>query len=300
MSDGAGDPREGDGTPDGDAVTLLATHHIRELLALTGVRPTKSLGQNFVTDAGTVRRIVRAAAVQPGDVVVEVGPGLGSLTLGLLEAGASVVAVEIDPVLAARLPATVAAHAPGRADRLTVIAGDALAVTELPAVDGVAASRLVANLPYNVAVPVLLTMLERFDHLAETLVMVQAEVADRLVAGPGSRTYGVPSVKAAWYARAERAGSVGRSVFWPTPNVESTLVRLTRRDPPVTSATREDVFAVVDAAFSQRRKTLRAALATWAGSPVQAEAILRRAGVDPSARGERLDVAAFAAIAAAR
>lgn len=280
-------------------VALLTTADVRELLGLTGVRPTKSLGQNFVTDPGTVRRIIRTAGVRADEVVVEVGPGLGSLTLGLLEASAGVVAVEIDSVLAERLPATVAAKAPGAVDRLAVVLADALEVTELPSIDGVAPTRLVANLPYNVAVPVLLTMLERFPGIAEVLVMVQAEVADRIAAPPGSKTYGIPSVKAAWYSEASRAGSVGRNVFWPTPNVDSALVRLVRRDPPAGDATREATFAVIDAAFAQRRKTLRAALAGWAGTPVRAEEILRAAGIDPTLRGERLTVTQFAAIAAA-
>ena len=283
-------------------VDLLTTAHVRDLLGVTGVRPTKSLGQNFVTDPGTVRRIVRTAGIEPGDVVVEVGPGLGSLTLGLLEAGASVVAVEIDPPLAAQLPTTVATLAPGCADRLTVVRADALEIEDLPTIDGKQATKLVANLPYNVAVPVLLTMLERFDALTDVLVMVQAEVADRLAAPPGSKTYGIPSAKAAWYSQASRAGSVGRNVFWPTPNVDSALVRLVRRDHPVVSngeATREATFAVVDAAFAQRRKTLRAALAGWAGSPVRAEEVLRAAGIDPTLRGERLTIEQFAAIAAA-
>lgn len=261
------------------------------------MRPTKTLGQNFVVDANTVRSIVRRSGVGGDDVVVEVGPGLGSLTLGLLDVAASVVAVEIDPVLAGQLAATVAARRPDRADALTVVAADALEVTALP---GPAPTALVANLPYNVAVPVLLSFLERFASLRTSLVMVQSEVADRLAAGPGSRTYGVPSVKAAWWAETTRAGSVGRSVFWPVPNVESALVRLVRRDPPTTTATREEVFAVVDAAFAQRRKTLRAALAGWAGSPDAAEQALRAAGVDPRTRGERLGVEEFAAIAAAR
>lgn len=277
---------------------LLTTADVRRLLGVTGVRPTKTLGQNFVTDPGTVRRIVRIAGVTPGDVVVEVGPGLGSLTLGLLEAGAHVVAVEIDPVLAERLPETVAALAPEVADRLTVVQADALTVTELPAPGGVAPSRLVANLPYNVAVPVLLTMLERFDSLEETLVMVQAEVAERIAARPGSKIYGIPSAKAAWYSAASAAGQVSRSIFWPTPNVDSSLVRLVRRDPPA-GVSREATFAVVDAAFAQRRKTLRAALAGWAGSPARAEEVIRAAGIDPVRRGETLTVTEFAAIAAA-
>ncbi|WP_069386666.1 16S rRNA (adenine(1518)-N(6)/adenine(1519)-N(6))-dimethyltransferase RsmA [Cellulosimicrobium cellulans] len=273
---------------------LLGPAEIRDLAGRLGVRPTKTLGQNFVHDGGTVRKIVRAADVQPGQRVVEVGPGLGSLTLGLLEAGASVVAVEIDPVLARRLPTTVAEHVPDLGDRLEVVGADALEVTSLP---GEPPTALVANLPYNVAVPVLLTFLERFDSLERVLVMVQAEVADRLAAEPGSRTYGVPSVKAAWYASARRAGTIGRAVFWPVPNVDSALVALERRDPPVTTATREQVFAVVDAAFAQRRKMLRSALAGIAGSAAAAAAALEAAGVDPQARGETLDVAAFARVA---
>ncbi|MFF2622058.1 16S rRNA (adenine(1518)-N(6)/adenine(1519)-N(6))-dimethyltransferase RsmA [Oerskovia jenensis] len=273
---------------------LLGPAQIRDLAGRLGVRPTKTLGQNFVHDGGTVRKIVRTAGIGAGDRVVEVGPGLGSLTLGLLEVGASVVAVEIDPPLAQQLAATVAVHQPDAAERLTVVAADALDVTELP---GEAPTALVANLPYNVAVPVLLTFLERFDSLQRVLVMVQAEVADRLAAPPGSRTYGVPSVKAAWYASASRAGTVGRSVFWPVPNVDSALVALDRREPPTTTATREEVFAVVDAAFAQRRKMLRSALAGIAGSSAAAVEALERAGVDPTARGERLTVEEFARIA---
>lgn len=273
---------------------LLGPAQVRDLAEGLGVRPTKARGQNFVVDAGTIRRIVRAAGVGPGESVVEVGPGLGSLTLGLLEVGAHVTAVEIDPVLARALPGTVQAVAPGWADRLSVVAADALTVTELP---GDPPTALVANLPYNVAVPVLLTFLARFDSLARVLVMVQAEVADRLVAPPGSRTYGVPSAKVAWYADARRAGSVGRAVFWPVPRVDSALVALERREPPVTTATRAQVFAVVDAAFAQRRKTMRAALAGLAGSGEVAQAALTGAGVDPAVRGERLGIAEFARIA---
>ena len=231
--------------------TLLGPAEIRELAERAGVRPTKQLGQNFVLDGGTVRKIVRQADVGDGDRVVEVGPGLGSLTLGLLEAGADVVAVEIDPTLARLLPTTVARHVPGLTvvagaddepvvlrddagrDRLTIVLADALDVRALPGPPPVA---LVANLPYNVSVPVLLTFLERFDSLDRVLVMVQAEVADRLAAPPGSRTYGVPSAKAAWYASARRTATVGRSVFWPAPNVDSALVRFDRREPPVTDA----------------------------------------------------------------
>ncbi|HWS57414.1 MAG TPA: 16S rRNA (adenine(1518)-N(6)/adenine(1519)-N(6))-dimethyltransferase RsmA [Actinotalea sp.] len=275
---------------------LLGPAQIRDLAGRLGVHPTKTWGQNFVVDAGTVRKIVRTARVRPGERVVEVGPGLGSLTLGLLEAGAHVVAVEIDPVLAGALPRTVAERAPGSAGDLVVLAADALTVTELP---GPPPTALVANLPYNVAVPVLLSFLARFDSLERVLVMVQSEVADRLVAPPGSRTYGIPSAKAAWYASARPAGSIGRAVFWPVPRVDSSLVALERRDPPPTTATREQVFAVVDAAFAQRRKMLRSALAGLAGSSARAEEALTAAGVDPTARGETLDILAFAAVAEA-
>ncbi|HEY5515851.1 MAG TPA: 16S rRNA (adenine(1518)-N(6)/adenine(1519)-N(6))-dimethyltransferase RsmA [Pengzhenrongella sp.] len=281
---------------------LLGPAEIRDLAGRLGLRPTKTLGQNFVIDGGTVRKIVRSARVTAGERVVEVGPGLGSLTLGLLEAGASVVAVEIDPLLARVLPATVAAHLPGLVDdeghceRLAVVLANALQVTELP---GPPPTALVANLPYNVSVPVLLTFLERFGSLERVLVMVQAEVADRLAAPPGSRTYGVPSAKAAWYASARRTSTVARSVFWPVPNVDSALVYLERRDPPVTTASRGEVFAVIDAAFAQRRKMLRSALATLAGSSEAAVRALTAAGVDPETRGERLAVADFARIAQA-
>ncbi|NJP46214.1 16S rRNA (adenine(1518)-N(6)/adenine(1519)-N(6))-dimethyltransferase RsmA [Actinacidiphila epipremni] len=273
---------------------LLGPADVRELAAALGVRPTKQRGQNFVIDANTVRRIVRTAGVGPADTVVEVGPGLGSLTLALLEAAAHVTAIEIDDVLAAALPATVAARLPERTGRFDLVHSDAMAVTELP---GPPPTALVANLPYNVAVPVLLHMLATFPTIERTLVMVQAEVADRLAARPGSKVYGVPSVKANWYAEVRRAGAIGRNVFWPAPNVDSGLVSLVRRDPPRTTASRRDVFAAVDAAFAQRRKTLRAALAGWAGSPAAAEAALIAAGVSPQARGEALTVEEFAAIA---
>jgi 16S rRNA (adenine1518-N6/adenine1519-N6)-dimethyltransferase len=320
---------------------------VRELAGRLGVRPSKRLGQNFVIEPGTVRRIATLAGLRSEDVVLEVGPGLGSLTLALLEAlpvpegttlsaaGATgqVVAVEIDPMLAAELPRTVAERAPDLAGRLTVVTADALRVTgpdlpaagsgrrvagagrrvagvELPAagagrpVAGVelpaAPTALVANLPYNVAVPVVLHLLAVLPSLERGLVMVQAEVADRMCAGPGSRVYGAPSVKLAWYAAARPAGPVPRSVFWPVPNVDSRLVAFTRRDPPDSAAGREEVFAVIDAAFRQRRKTLRAALAGWAGSAAEAERLLRAAGLDPGARGEALDVTEFARLAAAR
>jgi len=273
---------------------LLGGSDVRALAQALDLRPTKTRGQNFVTDANTVRRIVRAADVRPDDVVVEVGPGLGSLTLALLSAARRVVAIEIDRVLADALPATVRARRPDLAERLEVLPVDALSVQEVP---GPPPTALVANLPYNVAVPVLLHLLERLPSLERTLVMVQAEVAERLAARPGTRTYGVPSVKAAWYADVTRAGAVGRNVFWPAPNVDSGLVRLVRRDPPVSVAGRRAVFACVDAAFSQRRKTLRAALASWAGSADAAERALRAAGIDPRTRGEQLDVEAFVAVA---
>ena len=275
----------------------LGAAQIRELAARLGLRPTKQWGQNFVVDANTVKKIVRIAGVGPKDVVVEVGPGLGSLTLALLPEAGHVTAVEVDPALAAALPETVKSLAPAYADRLTLVHADALRVRELP---GPPPTALVANLPYNVSVPVVLGFLEAFPSLERVLVMVQLEVAERLAAKPGSKVYGVPSVKAAWYADVRLAGTVSRSVFWPVPNVDSGLVSLVRRPAPETTASREEVFACVDAAFAQRRKTLRAALASWAGSPVRAEEILRAAGIDPRTRGEQLGVEAFAAIAAAR
>jgi 16S rRNA (adenine1518-N6/adenine1519-N6)-dimethyltransferase len=274
---------------------LLGPAEIRSLAAQLGVRPTKALGQNFVHDANTVRRIVRTAAPSTDDVVLEVGPGLGSLTLGLLQAGPRVVAVEIDPVLGAALPATVATRAPNTAERLTVLVADALRLEGLPEPQPTA---MVANLPYNVAVPVVLHLLELLPTLRSGLVMVQAEVAERLAAAPGTKAYGAPSAKVAWYAAATRAGAVPRAVFWPVPNVDSGLVRLTWHTPP-TGAPRQEVFEVIDHAFAQRRKMLRSALASWAGSAADAVAVLREAGVDPTTRGEMLDVAAFARIAAA-
>jgi 16S rRNA (adenine1518-N6/adenine1519-N6)-dimethyltransferase len=276
---------------------LLGPADVRRLAAQLGVRPTKTLGQNFVHDPNTVRRIVRTAELSPDDVVVEVGPGLGSLTLGLLPVAAYVHAVEIDPVLASALPSTVDYFAPDLAVRLSVHNGDALAVGRGELVP--APTALVANLPYNVAVPVVLHLLAELPGLTRGLVMVQREVADRLVAGPGSKVYGVPSVKLAWYATARLAGRVPASVFWPVPNVESGLVAFDRHDPPA-PARREDVFAVVDAAFAQRRKMLRSALAGWAGGADAAVEALRRAGVDPTARGEQLTIEQFAKIASAR
>ncbi|GAA3178243.1 16S rRNA (adenine(1518)-N(6)/adenine(1519)-N(6)) -dimethyltransferase RsmA [Blastococcus jejuensis] len=279
-------------TPD-QSDGLLGPAAIRELAQQLELRPTKSLGQNFLHDANTIRRIVRTADLRDDDVVLEVGPGLGSLTLGLLPAAAHVVAVEIDPRLAALLPTTVAERRPDLADRLTVVESDALRVTELP---GPAPTALVANLPYNVAVPVLLHLLDLVPTLRSALILVQAEVADRLAAAPGSAAYGVPSVKAAWYGEVRRAGAVGRRVFWPEPNVDSGLVALVRRPPP--PGDRVATFAVIDAAFGMRRKGLRAALARWAGSPAAAETRLRAAGIEPATRGEQLSVTDFARLAA--
>ena len=273
---------------------LLGPADVRRLAGELGIRPTKRLGQNFVIDANTVRRIVRAAAVGADDVVVEVGPGLGSLTLGLLATGAHVVAVEIDPALAEALPTTVAARLPNA--RLDTVAADALSVTSLP---GPEPTALVANLPYNVAVPVLLHALETWPSIESALVMVQAEVADRIVAPPGSRTYGVPSVKVGWWATATRAGAIPRAVFWPVPNVDSSLVRLVRRPDGSRSVDRKELYTVVDAAFAQRRKSLRGALSGWAGSAAAAESVLREAGIDPGARGESLGVAQFERLAIA-
>jgi 16S rRNA (adenine1518-N6/adenine1519-N6)-dimethyltransferase len=292
-------------------VRLLGAGDIRDIAGRIGVRPSKRLGQNFVLEQGTVRQIAALAAPRAGDVVLEVGPGLGSLTLALLEAacaGARLVAVEIDPVLAAELPRTIADRAAEFNDRVAVVAADALhvaapgggagggrAAVELPWAPTV----LAANLPYNVAVPVVLHLLAALPSLARGVVMVQAEVADRMCADPGSRVYGAPSAKLAWFAAARPAGTVPRSVFWPVPNVDSRLVTFTRREPPPTAATREQVFTVIDAAFGQRRKTLRAALAGWAGSPAEAERVLRAAGVDPGARGEALTIDDFSRIAQA-
>ncbi|MFT4010411.1 MAG: 16S rRNA (adenine(1518)-N(6)/adenine(1519)-N(6))-dimethyltransferase RsmA [Nocardioidaceae bacterium] len=281
------------GATDSAGLRLLGPAEVRSLAAELGVRPTKQRGQNFVIDPNTVRRIVRASAIAADDVVVEVGPGLGSLTLALLEVAQRVVAIEVDGLLAAALPATIAAHAPGRAASFELVHADALKVESVP---GPSPTALVANLPYNVSVPVLLHLMAVLPTLRHGLVMVQSEVADRLAAAPGSRTYGVPSVKAAWFADVRRAGSIGRNVFWPAPNVDSGLVAWTHREPPLTTASREQVFRVVDTAFAQRRKTIRRALsAAYDGDAV--DTALARAEVEPMLRGEALDVAAFARIA---
>jgi 16S rRNA (adenine1518-N6/adenine1519-N6)-dimethyltransferase len=269
---------------------LLGPADVRLLAARLGLRPTKQRGQNFVIDPNTVRRIVATAGVVPGESVLEVGPGLGSLTLGLLEAGADLTAVEIDADLARALPVTVAEYAPGFARALTVVQGDALRVP----LGGEPVS-LVANLPYNVAVPVILHLWATLPSLRRGLVMVQREVAERLAAEPGTKVYGVPSVKLAWYASVRLAGLVGRKVFWPAPNVDSALVAMERRRQPVAES-RARVFEVIDAAFNQRRKMLRSSLAHLAPPGCLAEA-LAAAAVDPTARPERLSVADFARIA---
>jgi 16S rRNA (adenine1518-N6/adenine1519-N6)-dimethyltransferase len=270
---------------------LLGPSDIRELAESCGIRPTKQRGQNFVTDANTVRRIVKTSGIGPDDDVVEIGPGLGSLTLGLLEVARHVTAIEVDDVLAAQLPSTIATYAPDQMGSFELVVADAMKVSSLP---GPAPTAMVANLPYNVSVPVLLTFFERFPTIRTGLVMVQAEVAHRLAAGPGSKTYGVPSVKAAWYAEMRLSGSVGRNVFWPMPNVESSLVAWKRRAEPGDEAHRLRTFAVIDAAFAQRRKTMRAALSSLAGSGAAAEEALIKAGISPQARGESLGVDEFA------
>lgn len=290
---------------------LLGPVQIRELADRLGIRPTKTLGQNFVHDAGTVRRIVREAGVADGDAVLEVGPGLGSLTLAILETGACLSAVEIDPPLAAALPETVRAFMPQADARFAVLRQDALKVRRgdlaVPSAYAQAhqgasfePTHLVANLPYNVAVPVILTLLQELPSLRSVTVMVQLEVAERLAAAPGSRVYGVPSAKANWYGQVRRGAKISRNVFWPVPNVDSALVHIDRPEAArFPEELREGTFAVVDAAFAQRRKTLRSALAAWAGSPAQAESILRIAGVDPALRGERLTIDDFVKIARA-
>ncbi|WP_341242071.1 16S rRNA (adenine(1518)-N(6)/adenine(1519)-N(6))-dimethyltransferase RsmA [uncultured Nocardioides sp.] len=274
---------------------LLGSAEVRLLAAELDLRPTKQRGQNFVIDPNTVRRIVRESGVGESDVVVEVGPGLGSLTLALLEVAGRVVAIELDALLAGRLPRTIAEHAPAQAERFEVVLGDAMRITEVP---GPPPTALVANLPYNVSVPVLLHLLALLPSLERGLVMVQSEVADRLAARPGSKVYGVPSVKAAWYADVRRAGAIGRNVFWPAPNVDSGLVAWTRREPPATTATREQVFAVVDAAFAQRRKALRGVLRSLAPAE-RVDAALEQAGISPLARGETLTVEDYVRIAEA-
>ncbi|MDY5585025.1 MAG: 16S rRNA (adenine(1518)-N(6)/adenine(1519)-N(6))-dimethyltransferase RsmA [Arcanobacterium sp.] len=290
--------------------TLLGPAMIRDLAESMGIRPTKQLGQNFVHDMGTVRKIVRDAQVSAGDQVLEIGPGLGSLTLAILETGAYVSAVEIDPPLAQRLTQTVAEQIPEAKLNFAVVNLDALKITSaqdlaVPSAlensgSGFMPKHLVANLPYNVAVPILLSLLEILPSLETFTVMVQLEVADRLAAKPGSKTYGVPSVKANWYGELWRGAKISRNVFWPVPNVDSALVHFQRYETQLAAeVSREVVFELVDAAFAQRRKTLRAALADWAGSAVRAEEILLAAGISPQERGEKLGITDFVAIAKA-
>ena len=272
-------------------MSLLGAAEIRELAEQLDLRPAKSLGQNFVIDGNVCQKIVRVAGVTADDVALEIGPGLGSLTLALLEVTSNVIAVEIDQRLADRLPITVAEHKDS-SYQLTVINTDALALRELP----VAPTVLVANLPYNVSVPVLLHLLEILPSLNTGVVMVQAEVADRLAAKPGTKEYGIPSLKASWWAQVSGAGSVSRSIFWPVPGVDSKLVSFKRHETPGDDAMRKGVFQLVDAAFAQRRKMLRAALSGIFGSSAKAEAVLIAAGIDPTLRGESLLIDSFCAI----
>ncbi|MCX6456282.1 MAG: 16S rRNA (adenine(1518)-N(6)/adenine(1519)-N(6))-dimethyltransferase RsmA [Actinobacteria bacterium] len=272
-------------------MSLLGAAEIRELAELLDLRPAKSLGQNFVIDGNVCQKIVRVAGVTADDIALEIGPGLGSLTLALLEVTSSVIAVEIDQRLADRLPITVAEHKDSDY-KLTVINTDALALRELP----VAPTVLVANLPYNVSVPVLLHLLEILPSLNTGVVMVQAEVADRLAAKPGTKEYGIPSLKASWWAQVSGAGSVSRSIFWPVPGVDSKLVSFKRHETPGDDVMRKGVFQLVDAAFAQRRKMLRAALSGIFGSSAKAEAVLIAAGIDPTLRGESLLIDSFCAI----
>jgi 16S rRNA (adenine1518-N6/adenine1519-N6)-dimethyltransferase len=273
-------------------VELLGGADIRQMADALGVVPTKKLGQNFVTDPNTIRKIVASAKLSENETVVEIGPGLGSLTLGLLEVAEHVISVEIDAKMAAAIEKTAATRAAGR--KFSLVTQDAMKVTELPA-DPTA---LVANLPYNISVPVLLHFIETFPSLRHGLVLVQTEVAQRLAAKPGSKVYGGPSAKLAWWADANMAGNVSRSIFWPIPNVDSSLVYFAKRDEPMGSEDlRVKTFAVIDGAFSQRRKTLRQALADLAGSPAEAEALLIKAGVSPQARGEQLVIDDFIKIA---
>jgi len=273
-------------------MSLLGAAEIRELAESLDLKPSKSLGQNFVHDGNVCRKIVRTAGLTSTDIALEIGPGLGSLTLAMLEQAQAVVAVEIDARLANQLPITAAKHS-GRADILTVINQDALTLKDLP----VAPTVLIANLPYNVSVPVFLHLLEILPSLRSGVVMVQAEVADRLAAKPNSKEYGIPSVKAAWWADVTGAGSVSRNIFWPQPNVDSKLVGFTRRATPGDEELRKKVFAIIDLAFAQRRKMLRSALSSMYGGSGAAEAQLIKAGIDPTLRGEALDISAFCAIA---
>lgn len=272
---------------------LLGAAQIRKLATELDITPTKKLGQNFVIDPNTVRRIVELAGIGPKDDVVEIGPGLGSLTLGLLASANSVTAVEIDSRLATQLPKTVSELAPQLSEKLTVLESDALQISELP----IQATKLVANLPYNISVPVILHFLAAFPTIREVLVMVQAEVGERLAATPGSKIYGVPSVKAQFYGSTKLAATISRQVFWPVPNVDSVLVSLVRHEQQPDESVREELFKVVDSAFGQRRKTLRSALVSHFGDTSEVEKVLAKAKVDISLRGEQLELADFVAIA---
>ena len=273
-------------------VELLGGQDIRQLAAALGVVPTKKLGQNFVTDPNTIRKIVSSAKLNPSETVVEIGPGLGSLTLGLLEVADHVISVEIDGKMAAAIEQTVAKRAAGR--KFSLVSQDAMKVSELPGEP----SALVANLPYNISVPVLLHFIETFPSLRHGLVLVQSEVAHRLAAKPGSKVYGSPSAKLAWWADANLAGNVSRNIFWPIPNVDSSLVYFAKRDAPMgDEELRKKTFSVIDAAFEQRRKTLRQSLSTLIGSPAAAEDALNRAGISPQLRGEQLVIDDFIKIA---
>ncbi|ORA69223.1 16S rRNA (adenine(1518)-N(6)/adenine(1519)-N(6))-dimethyltransferase [Mycolicibacterium elephantis] len=275
-------------------IRLLGRTEIRHLAKEIDFRPRKSFGQNFVHDANTVRRVVSASGVNRHDHVLEVGPGLGSLTLALLDRGARVTAVEIDPVLARQLPTTVADHSHSEINRLTVLNRDILTFRRAEMSDEPTA--LVANLPYNVAVPALLHLLAEFPSIRTVMVMVQAEVAERLAAEPGGKDYGVPSVKVRFYGNVRRFGMVSPTVFWPIPRVYSGLVRIDRYEAspwPTDEAFREQVFELIDIAFAQRRKTSRNAFAEWAGSGNESASRLLAASIDPSRRGETLSIADF-------
>ena len=271
---------------------LLGAAEIREIAERIGVRPTKKLGQNFVVDANTCRKIVKGADVGSNDVALEIGPGLGSLTLAMMESAREVIAIEIDDRLAAELPETAKRHG-FDANKLTIINEDAMSVSTLP----IEPTVLVANLPYNVSVPVLLRFLELFPTLRSGVVMVQSEVADRLVAKPNSKTYGSPSVKATWWANLTSAGTVSRSIFWPVPNVDSSLVRFVRHQSAGDEALRKVVFKIIDAAFAQRRKMMRAAISDMCGGSAAASSIIEASGIDPTIRGESLELADFIKIA---
>ena len=275
-------------------IRLLSRTEIRNLAKELDFRPRKALGQNFVHDANTLRRIVSASGVNKSDHVLEVGPGLGSLSLALLDRGATVTAVEIDPVLAQRLPRTVADHSHSEIHRLTVLNRDILTLRRSDVEQEPTA--VVANLPYNIAVPALMHLLAEFPSIRTVMVMVQAEVAERLAAEPGGKEYGVPSVKARFFGNVRRYGSVSPTVFWPIPRVYSGLVRIDRHDSapwPTDDAFREQVFALIDTAFAQRRKTVRNAFLEWAGSGNASAELLLAASIDPARRGETLTVADF-------